>query len=375
LEKKLPHSRPSLATLWIAAIVASAGCGTSKPGADADAAPVSDGAAVDVTAIADADAMAGDADAGAVDADATVDTDAALDADAAGDADAADVADAGDASDGGDGPGAIVVVDARGDVPDPVSPPVDCTAEPQRCALCTGRYEETQARESQLIRGSWQYNPGGPYVHLPVSGYPCAAFAYDGDVRPPMRDEHWVPAPNGDSIAFSADSTLPRSEYRDVQFRYFRSLVFVPADFNVAAFNVTVTGVDDSVRVILFNSKYPEGVSPKDVGPTDPVVGACAGNGDHDWDLVDYVKAGEVNIVLLIHADMNPSTSMLQKVEVKVNGAGISLFHCDVRGDAGVITGPSDDDGGSPADATDADPTDADTSDANDAGVDAATAS
>jgi hypothetical protein len=222
--------------------------------------------------------------------------------------------------------------DATGETPDaaPTSPVIDCNAEPERCALCSGNYASIPLTLTEPVRGGWQYNPGGPYVDLPVPGYPCAAFLYDGDVQPKPDDDHWVAAPNGESIGFSMLSSMVESGYRKAQFRFFRTLVFIPSTVAVDSFQVAAQGVDDSLHIVLYNSKHPDGVSPTDAGPSDPAVGACAGNGASTWDFKSYIQPGEVNVVLVVHADMSPAISSLQSVQITLNGAAIPLFDCSL---------------------------------------------
>jgi hypothetical protein len=234
-------------------------------------------------------------------------------------------------ADGAGGAAGQAAGDAMTDLPhepDPTSPPVDCDLHPERCALCSGKYATVSYHRTMPIRGTWQYDPGGPAVALPESGYPCAAFKYEGPVRPTLDDDRWVGAPDATSIVFSTDSNIPTANYRTAQFRYFRSLVYIPDGHPPGSFRVVVTGVDDSVEVILFNSTHPEGVSPQGVGPSDPAVGACNGNGDAAWELEAYARAGEVNLVLIIQADMSPTVSSLGKSDVTVDGADTLLYDC-----------------------------------------------
>ena len=209
----------------------------------------------------------------------------------------------------------------------PTSPPVDCNVDPERCAFCTGKYRSVSLDGTTALRGTWQYNPGGPYVSLPEPGYPCAAFLHDGAVRPTLDDDHWVGAPDGTSIGFSMTSTLTSTNYSTAQFRYFRSLVYVPTNVTIDSFRVMARGVDDSVHIILYNAKYPNGVSPTDAGPSDPQVGACAGNGDSSWELKSYAQPGEINLVLVIQADLAPTICSLA-TDITVNGAAVPLYDC-----------------------------------------------
>jgi hypothetical protein len=202
-------------------------------------------------------------------------------------------------------------------------PPVEA-----KQALCTDAYDSVKLKHPELIRGSWQFNPGGAYVTLPERGYPCLAFLHDADVRPAMDDPAWTDAANGEFLGFSERSTVPESNYSAAQFRYFRSLVFVPEGAQVKSLTVSALGIDDAIYIELFNSKYPEGVSPLDAGPSDPMVGSCYGNDSASWDFKNYFVEGEVNVVFLVHGDMNPATSTLAEVRIEADGAPIPLVSC-----------------------------------------------
>jgi hypothetical protein len=195
-------------------------------------------------------------------------------------------------------------------------------------ALCTGDYGTIMFEHTALIRGSWQFNPGGPYVEMMEPGYPCAAFLQDGDVRPSLDDPNWTDTEDGEFVHFSEVSTVPESGYTVAQFRYFRSLVFVPEGAGLRSLTVSALGIDDAIHIELFNSKYPDGISPIDAGPSDPEVGACQGNDAASWDFQGYVVEGEVNVVLVVHADMNPATSTLAEVRIEADAAPIPLVSC-----------------------------------------------
>lgn len=229
------------------------------------------------------------------------------------------------------GPGASPR-DAGGEQPDAeteedawVGPPPPVEAKE---ALCTDAFDSVELNHPELIRGSWQFNPGGPYVTLPENGYPCTAFLHDTEVRPAMDDPGWTDAANGEFLGFSETSTVPESNYTVAQFRYFRSLVFVPKGAQVKSLTVSALGIDDAIYVELFNSKHPDGISPLDAGPSDPMVGACYGNDSAEWDFKSYFVEGEVNAVLVVHADMNPATSTLAEVRIEANGAPIQIVSC-----------------------------------------------
>lgn len=252
--------------------------------------------------------------------DADVDVDAGREPSTAGDAGGGP----GDPPDQ-DGGGQELDEDSGGEEDAWVGPPPPVEAKQ---ALCTDAFDSVVLNHPDLIRGSWQFNPGGPYVTLEESGYPCLAFLHDGAVRPTMDDPAWTDATNGEFLGFSERSTVPESNYKVAQFRYFRSLVFVPEGANVKSLTVSAIGIDDAIYVELFNSKHPDGVSPLDAGPSDPMVGSCYGNDSASWDFKDYFVEGEVNAVLVVHADMNPATSTLAEVRIEANGAPIQIVSC-----------------------------------------------
>lgn len=204
-----------------------------------------------------------------------------------------------------------------------------CDVTVAQTTLCTGQYGTQTYVNPNAVRGTWQFNPGATYLTIPQPGYPCKAFLYDLSIRPGLNDPNWTTAPNGQFIGFSEASTIPGGQnYTKVQYRYFRSLVWLPAGYPVSSFQVVASGVDDGLFVVLHNSANPNGVSKASWGTADPSVGACVGNGGINWNLTADVVPGEVNVVYLVHADMNPSVSSLNNVNILVNGASLPLFDC-----------------------------------------------
>ncbi|HTU58349.1 MAG TPA: hypothetical protein VMF89_07945, partial [Polyangiales bacterium] len=90
----------------------------------------------------------------------------------------------------------------------------------------------------------------------------------------------------------------------------------------------TATGIDDSLYLELTNSRYPMGTSPQDAGPADPMVGACQGNGMGEWNLARFMVEGEINVILLVHADLAAATSTLASVDIRADGMPIQLVSC-----------------------------------------------
>lgn len=208
-------------------------------------------------------------------------------------------------------------------VPIVIAPPMEVTE-----ALCTSNYDSVRLSYANVTRGSWQINPGGPAIMLSAPGYPCAAFLEERESRPAAADPRWTDAPDGVFLGFHEDSTIATTDYNRGQFRYFRSFIYVPRGANLRALTVTATGIDDSVYLELTNTRYPMGVSPQDAGPADPMVGACQGNGMGEWNLAPYIAEDEINVLLLVHADLAAATSTLSSVDIRADDMPIQLVSC-----------------------------------------------
>lgn len=221
--------------------------------------------------------------------------------------------------------GPVLVDSGTGDAN---GPPVISAPMEIKQALCSDAYDSVQLSYMNVTRGSWQANPGGTFMKLPMAGYPCSAFLEEKKTRPADNDPKWTDAVDGAFLGFSEPSSISTKDYSEAQFRYFRSFIFVPKGANLKSLTVTAMGIDDSVYLELTNTLYPKGVSPKDVGPSDPDVGACQGNGNGEWNLAKYMAEGEINVLLLVHADLAAATSTLLSVDVRADGAPIQLVSC-----------------------------------------------
>ena len=197
-----------------------------------------------------------------------------------------------------------------------------------KAALCAGRALPSESPPDSSVRSSWQYHPGGPSIMLDGSGYPCVAFTSDGPFRPSPSDAGWTNAPAGGFVGFDEPSKVPKTGHRQVKFRYFRSFIYVPDDFELRTLQLVAEGIDDSLHWVLYNSSHPKGTSPSDAGPSDRAVGACQGNGAAAWELAPYVKRGELNTLLLVHSDMQPPYSKLTKVDIRANGRSVDFVPC-----------------------------------------------
>jgi hypothetical protein len=225
---------------------------------------------------------------------------------------------------------AVLIEDFDGDgEPDLRSTVIEAPVDVQR-ALCTNEYETALLDYDKITRGSWQFNPGGSFVELGEAGYPCRAFLHDS-MRPTPTDERWTDATDRDFVGFSETSTITAPGYLTAQFRYFRTLIFVPAGQRPSKLTVKVSGIDDALYLAVYNSANPTGVSPLDAGPSEQGVGACSGNGHAEWDIAGQIQPGAINMLLLVHADMSPATSSLDSVEVEADGQPIQMVSCEGR--------------------------------------------
>ncbi|HEY5909334.1 MAG TPA: hypothetical protein VJA21_01885 [Verrucomicrobiae bacterium] len=141
-----------------------------------------------------------------------------------------------------------------------------------------------------------------------------ATNEYDFARIPTVDDPGWAPAPDADYIGFSRPSTLcGAAECQEAgDFTYFQTLVEIPSNAVVTAFTITFSGIDDGVRVTVFNSDYRNGVV---------VEGSyvfLGGNGTAN--LANLVKAGETNRVVVTQVDDCCSNCSLQTAEVVLNG-------------------------------------------------------
>jgi hypothetical protein len=95
-------------------------------------------------------------------------------------------------------------------------------------------------------------------------------------------------------------------------FTYFQTFVNVPSNVLVTDFTISFSGVDDGVRVTIFNSDYPGGV----VVPGSYVF--LGGTGTSN--LATLVKSGEVNRVVVTQTDDCCYHSYLSSALVVLNG-------------------------------------------------------
>src|SRR5438552_1989448 len=92
---------------------------------------------------------------------------------------------------------------------------------------------------------------------------------------------------------------------------------FAGSDASTPSFVGGDAGIDDSLKAYVYNSKYPGGASPDwAASPGGAGAGVCQGNGTLTFDFGPYVQRGEVNAVVLAHADLNCAISALDAVDI-----------------------------------------------------------
>ncbi|MCP3143268.1 hypothetical protein [Pyxidicoccus xibeiensis] len=164
-------------------------------------------------------------------------------------------------------------------------------------------------------------NPLGlvPFSCTPTrNGDPCE---YEVSTIPPVGEPTWGPAPDGEIIDFTlypsnvCSAPVTCMAYGD--FTYFQSFVRIPADFVVTEFNIVFNGMDDGSQVTIFNSSYPNGL----VIPGSYVF-------HNEWgtaNLGAYVRAGEVNRVVVTQVDDCCIHNNMREAWVRLNGQPVEL--------------------------------------------------
>jgi hypothetical protein len=187
--------------------------------------------------------------------------------------------------------------------------------------------------QSLIYRSPWEINLG---LGLQEWGSESPYHGWEGEYEyatiPSPSDAGWAPAPDPDTIAYAQiPSTLCGVyECRTAgEFTYFRTFVSIPSNVEVTEFTITTSGVDDGIRVSIFNSAHPGGL----VVPDSYVFLDGTGTAN----LGAYVVSGEVNTVIITHVDDCCYHSYLNQVDIVLNGTivpvpmeiGIAIKPCD----------------------------------------------
>ena len=131
---------------------------------------------------------------------------------------------------------------------------------------------------------------------------------------PDGSDPGWGSAPNTDTIGFSRTSIVPSCDQSGA-FTYFQTFVNIPANVTVNTFTIAFSGIDDGVRVTIFNTNYPSGI----VVPGSYVYLFGSGTAN----LSTLVKSGTTNRVVVTHIDDCPIGCALNSAQVVLNGTAV----------------------------------------------------
>jgi hypothetical protein len=175
--------------------------------------------------------------------------------------------------------------------------------------------------QAQFSKTHWEMNLGEGIVNW---GYETPYHGYEGEYDyatiPNESDAGWGLAPDPEIIDYYVPSTL--CDVMDCRcggdFTYFRTYVNIPSGSTVTEFTISMSGVDDGVRVTIFNSDYPSGI----VVPGSYVFLGGTGTAD----LMGLVKPGETNMVILTHVDDCCSESYLNNANVEINGTIVPTY-------------------------------------------------
>jgi hypothetical protein len=171
-------------------------------------------------------------------------------------------------------------------------------------------------------------NPLGLMAFSCTPSKPGDSCEYSIATVPPEGDAGWTSAPDENGIGLGVDSRVCQAPvacqaYGD--FTYFQTYLSVAASPAVSQFTVSFTLVDDGLRVTIFNSQHPQGVTvPASYVYTDGAL--TTGN------LAAYLKAGEMNRVVVTQVDDCCWHSDLAGAALHLDGEVVGLG-CEGNGD------------------------------------------
>ncbi len=163
----------------------------------------------------------------------------------------------------------------------------------------------------------WQMHEGNEGIVTFTTTSHGDPAAYTQAKIPSSDDPNWEEAPLKDGQVYISRSSTLRCK-QELDFLYFQTEVFVPANMNVDDFTISYDKADDGARIYFFNSKHPNGhFNPaadlylKSGTKVDPV------------NLKSEVVAGEVNRVVIVQYDNCATGNNINGIRIKVNGTEI----------------------------------------------------
>ncbi|MCB9644434.1 MAG: hypothetical protein H6728_15285 [Myxococcales bacterium] len=177
--------------------------------------------------------------------------------------------------------------------------------------LWLGSFGQAQAQSV----GQWYMNEGSGIVNFTCQSDHGAVYTYQFASIPPWPGAGWTLAPDPVKINLNRRSTLCDAGTAcrcGADFTYFRNEVTIPQNFNLTSFVVELNGMDDGTRITIYNSRYPNGVTPTN--------GYVFLGQSLSQDLKSYAAIGEVNVVVLTHVDDCCQESNLREGYIRLNG-------------------------------------------------------
>lgn len=160
--------------------------------------------------------------------------------------------------------------------------------------------------QAQVTMSPWQVHNGQGVIPLDSPLSESGADEAFAKVNiPGQKDAGWTAAPvDGQGrITFQGSPSLDSSAtcLTTVDYTYFQSEVFVPADMTMDRFAMTFESITDGAELFVFNSNYPKGQI-KERGKI------LKGEKTFSANVAGLIKKGEVNRLVLVHVDDCPDT-------------------------------------------------------------------
>ena len=178
---------------------------------------------------------------------------------------------------------------------------------------------------TSLARTPWEMHAGEGALALASSASTPVPDLFTLASIPAEGDGGWEAAPNPEVIGFGNDRASQLSGCNnEVDYTYFQTHVDIPTSMQMSAFAIEFEGMDDASRITIFNSDYPDGHI---------VEGSYVRRGaEGTANLVDYVKSGERNRVVVTQVDNCRIGNQLDVARVVLDGQVIET------GNDGTIT-------------------------------------
>ncbi len=184
---------------------------------------------------------------------------------------------------------------------------------------CTVLAAASRAEAITACRTPWEMHPG---AGVQTWGFDMGSHGnineYDYASIPDPTGPGWVPAPDDQSVNYNLNGNSTLCGVVDCryggEFTYFKTTVYLPPSLSYDVVNVTVSVVDDGVRMTVFSPSNPNGV-------TDPGGYAFLGGGSSS-NLHPYMSSDPYSTIVLTHVDDCCSQSLIEGVEIEVTVEG-----------------------------------------------------